>query len=199
MFDIKWKNLLKPTSVNLYPAITHKYVHRTVSPLEEDPMTDYGQGAEPLEPGDHQTPEPDENVTEDALVTEDTAEASVAEASSADFSSGEGMVALAGLIIIGVWLIFEVLTRQYSLTTFAIVLGAGAALIPRMSPEAVAKIMPVPAVMKVLGYALVLVGVIEVVTDIRIGIYDSPMAVLGALIAYGAYGLAFMGARQIET
>ena len=162
-------------------------------------MTDYGQGAEPLEPGDHQTPEPDEIVTEDALVTEDTAEASVAEASSADFSSGEGMVALAGLIIIGVWLIFEVLTRQYSLTTFAIVLGAGAALIPRMSPEAVAKIMPVPAVMKVLGYALVLVGVIEVVTDIRIGIYDSPMAVLGALIAYGAYGLAFMGARQIET
>jgi hypothetical protein len=167
-------------------------------------MTDYGQGAEPLEPGDHQTPEPDETVTEDALVTEDTseasvAEASVAEASAADFSSGEGMVALAGLIIIGVWLIFEVLTRQYSLTTLAIVLGAGAALIPRMSPEAVAKIMPVPAVMKVLGYALVLVGVIEVVTDIRIGIYDSPMAVLGALIAYGAYGLAFMGARQIET
>lgn len=194
MFDIKRENLLKPPSVNLYPAITHKYVHRTVSPLEEDPMTDYGQGAEPLEPGDHQTPEHDETVTEDAKVTEDTAEASVA-----DFSSGEGMVAMAGLIIIGVWLIFEVLTRQYSLTTFAIVLGAGAALIPRMSPEAVAKIMPVPAVMKVLGYALVLVGVIEVVTDIRIGIYDSPMAVLGALIAYGAYGLAFMGARQIET
>lgn len=199
MFDIKWENLLKLPSVNLYPAITHKYVHRTVSPLEEDPMTDYGQGAEPLEPGDHQTPEPDEIVTEDSLVTEDTAEASVAEASVADFSRGEGMVALAGLIIIGVWLIFEVLARQYSLTTFAIVLGAGAALIPRMSPEAVAKIMPVPAVMKVLGYALVLVGVIEVVTDIRIGIYDSPMAVLGALIAYGAYGLAFMGARQIET
>ena len=44
-------------------------------------MTDYGQGAEPLEPGDHQTPEPDEIVTEDALVAEDTAEASVAEAS----------------------------------------------------------------------------------------------------------------------
>ncbi len=53
--------------------------------------------------------------------------------------------------------------------------------------------------MKALGYALLLVGVIEVVTDIRIGIYDTPVAVLGALIAYGAYGLAFMGARQIET
>ncbi len=147
-------------------------------------MTDYGQGAEPLEPGDHETPEPDETV---------------AEASVSDFSSGEGMVAFAGIILIGVWLIFEVITRQYSMTTLAIVLGAAAAIIPRMNPESVAKIMTVPAVMKALGYALALVGIIEVITDIRIGIYDTPMAVLGALIAYGAYGLAFMGARQIET
>lgn len=152
-------------------------------------MTDYGQGAEPLEPGEHETPEPDETM----------AEASEAEASEANFSSGEGMVALAGIILIGVWLIFEVITRQYSMTTLAIVLGAAAAIIPRMNPESVAKIMTVPAAMKALGYALVLVGIIEVVTDIRIGIYDTPMAVLGALIAYGAYGLAFVGARQIET
>lgn len=151
-------------------------------------MTDPGQGAEPLDPMDHEGSEPDETVTEDA-----------SEASVAGFSSGEGMVAVAGLIIIGVWLIFEVFTRQYSLTTFAIVLGAAAAIVPRMNPDAVAKIMPVPAVMKVLGYALVLVGIIEVITDIRIGIYDSPMAILGALIAYGAYALAFLGARQIET
>lgn len=137
-------------------------------------MTDNGQSAEPLEPGDHET-------------------------SEADFSSGEGMVTLAGIILIGVWLIFEVITRQYSMTTLAIVLGAAVAIIPRMNPESVAKIMSVPAAMKALGYALVLVGIIEVVTDIRIGIYDTPMAVLGALIAYGAYGLAFAGARQIET
>ena len=109
------------------------------------------------------------------------------------------MVALAGIILIGVWLIFEVITRQYSMTILAIVLGAAAAIIPRMNPESVAKIMPVPAAMKTLGYALVLVGIIEVVTDVRIGIYDTPMAVLGALIAYGAYGLALVGARQIET
>ena len=147
-------------------------------------MTDYGQGAEPLEPGDHETPEPDKTVTASSM---------------SEFSSGEGMVAFAGIILIGVWLIFEVITRQYSMTTLAIVLGAAAGIIPRMNPESVAKIMSVSAAMKALGYALVLVGIIEVITDIRIGIYDTPMAVLGALIAYGAYGLAFMGARQIET
>jgi hypothetical protein len=117
----------------------------------------------------------------------------------ADFSSGEGMVALAGIILVGVWLLFEVITRQYSLTTMAVVRGAAAAIIPRMNPESVSKIMPIPVVMKILGFALVLVGVIEVVTDIRIGIYDSPMSILGALIAYAAYALAFVGAKQIET
>jgi len=157
-------------------------------------MTDYGQGAEPFDPGEHETPELDETVTDDGLVTEDTSEVS-----GADFSSGEGMIALAGIILVGVWLLFEVITRQYSLTTLAVVLGAAAAIIPRMNPESVAKIMPVPMVMKALGYALVLVGVIEVVTDIRIGIYDSPMSVLGALIAYAAYALAFVGAKQIEA
>ena len=157
-------------------------------------MTDYGQGAEPSEPEEHPTPEAD-----DDLATEN-AEASLAEASMAEtFSSGEGMVALAGIILVGVWLIFEVIAREYSMTTLAVVLGAAAAIIPRMNPDSVAKIMSVSAVMKALGYALLLVGVIEVVTDIRIGIYDTPVAVLGALIAYGAYGLAFMGARQIET
>ena len=152
-------------------------------------MTDYGQGDEPWEPGDHETPEPDEIVTDDGLVTADIA----------DFSSGEGMVALAGIILVGVWLLFEVITRQYSLTTLAVVLGAAAALVPRMNPESVSKIIPIPVIMKILGFALVLVGVIEVVTDIRIGIYDSPMSVLGALIAYAAYALAFVGAKQIET
>ena len=162
-------------------------------------MTDYGQGAEPLDPEKPTTHEPDEIVTEEGLTTEATSEASVAEASVADFSSGEGMVALAGIILVGVWLLFEVITRQYSLTTLAVVLGATAAIIPRMNPESVAKIMAVPTIMKILGYALVLVGVVEVITDIRIGIYDSPMAVLGALIAYAAYALAFVGAKQIET
>jgi len=160
-------------------------------------MTDYGQGAEPSEPEEQQTPGTDDDPAGDNTEAS-VAEASVAEASVA-FSSGEGMVALAGIILVGVWLIFEVIAREYSMTTLAVVLGAAAAIIPRMNPDSVAKIMSVSAVMKALGYALLLVGVIEVVTDIRIGIYDTPMAVLGALIAYGAYGLAFVGARQIET
>jgi len=155
-------------------------------------MTDYGQGEEPWEPGEPETPESDDYITQGDLGTEEASEPS-------DFSSGEGMVALAGLILVGVWVLFEVITRQYSLTTLAVVLGAAAAIIPRMDPVSVAKIMAVPVTMKILGYALVLVGVIEVITDIRIGIYDSPMAVLGALIAYGAYALALVGARQIET
>ncbi len=99
-------------------------------------MTDYGQGAEPSEPEEQQTPGTDDDPAGD------NTEASVAEASVA-FSSGEGMVALAGIILVGVWLIFEVIAREYSMTTVAVVLGAAAAIIPRMNPDSVAKIMSV--------------------------------------------------------
>ena len=153
-------------------------------------MTDYGQGAEPFEPEEPTNPEPDEIVTDEGLVTEDTS----------DFSTGEGMVALAGIILVGVWLVFEIITRQYSMTTLAVVLGGAAAIVPRMDPSSVGKIMSVSTVMKVLGYALVLVGVVEVVTDIRFAssVYDSIFGIIGALIAYAAYALAWVGARQID-
>ncbi len=41
----------------------------------------------------------------------------------ADFTSGEGLVALAGIIILAVWIIFEVIAKDYSVTTLAIVLA----------------------------------------------------------------------------
>jgi len=154
-------------------------------------MTDYGQGAEPWEHGDPTNHEPDEIVTEDGLVaTED----------ASDFSSGEGIVALAGIIVVGVWLVFEIFTRSYSISNVVVLIGAAAALLPRLDPDSVAKVMPLPTLMKILGYALVLGGILEVVTDIRLTIYsDGVGALLGALIAYAAYGLALVGARQIET
>ncbi len=52
--------------------------------------------------------------------------------------------------------------------------------------------------MKVLGYALVAFGIVEVILDVRFGALDEFSAVLGALISYAGYAMAFWGARQIE-
>ena len=154
-------------------------------------MTDYGQGAEPFEPSEPVNPEPDEIVTEEGLVTEDTS----------DFSTGEGMVALAGIILVGVWLVFDIIISRYSMTTVAVLVGAIAAIVPRFDPESVEKVMPMASIMKILGYGMALIGVIEIITDISFAtsIYDNILGIIGALIAYGAYAMAWVGARQVET
>ncbi len=117
----------------------------------------------------------------------------------ADFTSGEGLVALAGIIILAVWIIFEVIAKNYSVTTLAIVLALLAVVLPRIKREEVEKIQQLPILMKVIGYGLVAVGIVEVIDDISYGVYDSIFGVIGALLAYAAYVMAFMGARSIET
>ena len=149
-------------------------------------MTDHGQGAEQFEDAS----EPVEETTEDDLVAEEK---------PSEFSGGEGTVALAGIILVVVWLIFDVIADQYSLATVAIVLGAAAAILPRINRDSVAKVMPLAVAMKVIGYALLLVGIVEIVTDIETDSYDSLMGVIGALAAYAAYAFAVVGARSIET
>ncbi len=118
---------------------------------------------------------------------------------SSDFTSGEGLVAFAGIVILAVWIIFEVIAKDYSVTTLAIVLALLAAILPRMKREDVEKIQRLPILMKVVGYGLAVVGVVEIIDDISYGVYDSVFGVIGALIAYAGYAMAFMGARSIKT
>ena len=116
-----------------------------------------------------------------------------------DFSTGEGMVALAGMIILAVWLIFEVITDDYGLSHLAIVLAATAVILPRVNRAKVEEFHPLSSLMKVMGYALALIGVSEIVSDLETGFYSDAMSVLAALIAYAAFVLAFIGARSIKT
>lgn len=143
---------------------------------------------------EHQTPQPPE---ESPAEMEQTDSGGVAP--SNDFSSGEGMVALAGLIILAVWLLFEVFLDDYSISQVGILLAVAAVLLPRLNRDSVERVLSLGVLMKIIGYAIVLNGVIEIIADIEIGIYDSGSTVIAALISYAAYALAFMGARSIET
>ena len=120
-------------------------------------------------------------------------------AAEAMFSSGEGMVAFGGILVLLVWLIFEVITDDYSIATLAIVLGSVAAILPRVNRDAVGKVASLPVLMKVTGYLLAITGVTEVILDIESGIFDEFLTVIAALAAYAGYALAFLGARSIET
>lgn len=140
-----------------------------------------------------QTPNPEEG----AEAVEPVPEKEPSEETN-DFTSGEGLVALAGIVILAVWIIFEVIAKEYGVTTLAIVLALLAVVLPRMKREDVEKVQRLPILMKVIGYGLVVVGIVEVIDDISYGVYDSIFGVIGALVAYAAYAIAFMGARSIE-
>lgn len=115
------------------------------------------------------------------------------------FSTGEGMVAFAGMVLIAVWLIFEVITDDYSLTTTAVVLAVLVAIAPRM-PEATESMVRVPVLMKASGILLGIVGAIDVIADIETGLFDAGgITIVAALISYAAYAMAFLGARSINT
>lgn len=149
-------------------------------------MTDHEQGAEGA------------GAAEPAA--ESAEEASAVTSALGDFSTGEGMVAIGGIIILVVWLLFEVILEEYGVPHIAILLAAGAAILPRLNRDSVEKVLSLPSLMKVIGFGLVIVGVIELVEDMRNGILSTDAAtVIAALAAYAGYAVAFMGARSIKT
>lgn len=119
-------------------------------------------------------------------------------AGTTDFTSGEGLVALAGMILLAVWLIFDVILDEYGLGLVTLLAAVVVVMVPRLDPATVAKVHSVPVIMKVVGYGLALIGVIDVIAAIEGGFFDDALEVIAALATYAAFGVAFVGARQID-
>jgi hypothetical protein len=151
-------------------------------------MTDESHGIDPIE---EPTPPPGmpEVAHDDQAVLE----------GAGDFTSGEGLVAFAGIVIVAVWLIFDIIATEYFLGHVILLLGAVAAVVPRLDRVKVERVHPVAVIMKTVGYGVAVMGLVALVEDVRFEAYDEVWAVLGAVITYGAAVMAFVGARQIET
>lgn len=120
---------------------------------------------------------------------------------SETFTSGEGLVALGGGIVLACYLLFDVILAEYGVRYLAVLFAILAVVLPRMSSGFAARIAPLPVLMKSLGYLLAIVGVITIVENIRFasGALDSFTEILGALIAYAGFTAAFLGARSIDA
>jgi hypothetical protein len=116
-----------------------------------------------------------------------------------DFTSGEGMVALAGIILLINFVIFELIMAEYFISYPLLLLAVAAAVLPRLRRESVEAFHPLGQIMKVIGYAIVILGVFEILDDIRFDGYDEAAAIFGALVAYAGYAVAFLGARSIKS
>lgn len=116
-----------------------------------------------------------------------------------DFTSGEGLVAFAGIVIIVVWLIFSLIVSEYFISWLMLSLAVAAAVLPRLDRSKVETLHRLPVLMKVIGYAIALIGVFALVEDLRFDEFQDIGDILGGLGTYAASVMAFLGARQIKT
>jgi hypothetical protein len=115
-----------------------------------------------------------------------------------DFTSGEGLVTFAGMILLAIWVIFDVFLDEYGVGVLTLLLAALVVIAPRMSRQSVEKVLPLPVIIKVAGYTLALIGAISVIAALEGGFYDDALTIIAALAEYAAFAMAFIGARQIE-
>lgn len=150
-------------------------------------MTDESHGSEPDR---DLTPPP-------GMPPQEHDDASVVEGAG-DFTSGEGLVTLAGMILLAIWVIFDVFLDEYGVGVLTLLLATLVVIAPRMSRQSVEKVLPLPVIIKVAGYTLALIGAIAVIAALESGFYDDALTIIGALAEYAAFAMAFIGARQID-
>ncbi len=119
-------------------------------------------------------------------------------AGAGEFTSGEGLVSFAGIVLLAVWLIFDVFLDDWDISVVEFLLAATVVLVPRLARSNVEKVHAVPVIMKVAGYALAVIGVFYIIDAIEGGFYSGASTIIAALINYAAYVMAFIGARQIK-
>lgn len=147
-------------------------------------MTDEGPGAEQTPPAEEQSP-----MSEAKSMLGDVA----------DFSTGEGMVAFAGIAILALWLIFDVFLDEYGYGYVELFAATAAVLVPRLNPDSVTKFAPVGAIMKLIGYVFGITLLFEVIYEIETGFYDEALTIIAALLTFAAWAVGFLGARSIKT
>lgn len=113
--------------------------------------------------------------------------------------SGDTLVTWGALLVLASWVIFEVIAEEYFLATSTVAVALVVAVLPRIDAAAITGVAPTGAFLKLAGYTLVALGIAELVYNIRINIFDQgASAIIGALVAYAGFILAFMGARAIK-
>ncbi len=111
-------------------------------------------------------------------------------------TSGAAMVRLSAMLLLAVFVVFEIIAAEYYVANVGLVAALAVVALPILAKSAVDRMGP--AFMKIAGYVIAFSGVIELLDDIRFDVLDEFMAIVGALVAYAAYAMAFLGARGID-
>lgn len=145
-------------------------------------------------------PQPAPDPTPEASPVTDAMADAKAAFSRAGFSTPTGMIALAGLILIGVEVIFGLILEEYYVEWAVLALGLAAVLI-FYGKGAYDRIAPAPDLLKLTGMLIAALGLFTIIYDLRYAgsRLDDFAEIVGALLTYGAFVVAFLGARAIKT
>jgi len=112
--------------------------------------------------------------------------------------SGERMVMIAGVIVVGVWVIFALIADEWFPPFESVVVGSFAIILPLIGSEPVGSRISTGTLMTIAGYWLAVAGLLDFITDIRFGWGGNADVIASLLLAVGAV-VAFLGARSIKA
>lgn len=142
---------------------------------------------------DSTPPEPTENAAQNAM-----ADAKAA-FQNAGFTTPEGMVALGSLVVLGVWLVFHLMMRDFTVGIVAQLLAVVAALLYFGRNTWTAKIAPRPVLLKAIGYVFGIMAVLDVIWILRTVQHFRGVVIVAWLLLLGGFVIAFLGARAIKV
>lgn len=117
----------------------------------------------------------------------------------AKLGGAERLLLLGATIVLGDYLLFDLIIGEYSfshITLVTAIWALGAAWVYHQRSSGSWPV-PYPIVMKVVGYTAGIFGANELLVDLRFGILDRPADFLGGLVLYVGAGLMLWGARSL--
>ena len=118
-----------------------------------------------------------------------------------NMSQGERLVAIGGALTIVVFVLFELIIREYFISTMSLTVGslAAAAVWLKHNNDKVEWAVNADWLIRTLGLVGAYVILLELLDDIRFDRLDEGGAVLGGIILYAGGVLMFMGSRQMKS
>jgi len=112
--------------------------------------------------------------------------------------SGERMVMIAGVIVVGVYVIFGLIANENFPPRETVIVAIFAIILPLIGSEPVGSRISTGTLMTIVGYWLAAAGLLDFIVDVRFG-WGGNVDVIASLLIAVAAVVAFLGARSIKA
>jgi hypothetical protein len=160
----------------------------------DDKMTDPGSpgGTPPPPPPPEGAASPGSQAMADAKASIDKV--------TAGMSAGARLMGLGALIILGGYVVFELIMREYSTGPTCVLLSVWILIVAMARQRGSAGAdtgLASNTWLRVIGYSLAIVGVYFLLSELRAGSLDEFADVIGAIVLYGGIVVVFLGTRAL--